>query len=84
MRDAARFYEAEQQALGRALIQEVRRACRFIAEHPMAARIERVEVRVRTITRFPYRIYYRARADETLVIAIGHRRRRPGFWRSRS
>lgn len=84
LRDAARFYEAEQQALGRALIQEVRRACRFIAEHPTAARIERGEVRVRTIARFPYRIYYRARADEILVIAIGHRRRRPGFWRSRS
>ena len=33
LREAARFYEAEQQGLGRALIQEVRRACRFIAEH---------------------------------------------------
>ena len=83
LRDAARFYEAEQQGLGRALIQEVRRACRFIAEHPLAVRIERGEVRVRTIARFPYRIYYRAKADEILVIAIGHRRRRPGFWRSR-
>jgi hypothetical protein len=50
----------------------------------MAARIERGEVRVRTIARFPYRIYYRAGADEILVTAIGHRRRRPGFWRSRS
>jgi plasmid stabilization system protein ParE len=83
LRDAARFYEAEHQGLGRALIPEVRRACRFIAEHPRAARISRGEVRVRTIARFPYRIYYRARADETLVIAIGHRRRRPGFWSSR-
>ena len=83
LRDAARFYEAEQQGLGRALIREVRRACRFIAEHPLVARIVRGEVRVRTIARFPYRIYYRAKADEILVIAIGHRRRRPGFWRSR-
>lgn len=83
LRDAARFYEAEQQGLGQALIHEVRRACRFIAEHPLATRIERGEVRVRTIARFPYRIYYRARADEILVIAVAHRRRRPGFWRSR-
>jgi plasmid stabilization system protein ParE len=83
LRDAARFYEAEHHGLGRALIQEVRRACRFVAEHPLAARIERGEVRVRTIARFPYRIYYRAKADEILVIAIGHRRRRPGFWSSR-
>lgn len=83
LRDAARFYEAEQQGLGRALIQEVRRACKFIAEHPLAARIGRGEVRVRTIARFPYRIYYRTQADAVLIIAIGHRRRRPGFWRSR-
>jgi plasmid stabilization system protein ParE len=83
LRAAARFYEGEQQGLGRALIQEVRRAFRFIREYPLAARVERGEVRVRTIARFPYRIYYRARPDEILVIAIGHRRRRPGFWRSR-
>jgi plasmid stabilization system protein ParE len=84
LRAAARFYEAAQQRLGRALIQEVRRACRLIAEPPLAARTERGEVRVRTIARFPYRIYYRARSDEILVVAIGHRRRRPGFWRTRT
>ena len=80
---AAQFYEAEQQGLGRALIHEVRRVFQFIAEQPLAARIERGEVRVRTIARFPYRIYYRAKPEEILVIAVGHRRRRPGFWRAR-
>jgi plasmid stabilization system protein ParE len=83
LRVAARFYEAEQSGLGHALLQEVRRALRFIAEHPLAARIERAEIRVRTVARFPYRIYYRARPDEILVVAIGHRHRRPGYWRSR-
>lgn len=83
LRAAAKFYEAEQPGLGRALLQEVRRALRFIAEHPLAARIERAEIRVRTIARFPYRVYYRARPDEILVVAIGHRHRRPGYWRSR-
>jgi plasmid stabilization system protein ParE len=83
LRVAARFYEAEQSGLGRALLQEVRRALRLIAEHPLAARMERAEIRVRTIARFPYRIYYRARPDEILVVAIGHRHRRPGYWRSR-
>jgi len=84
LRAAARLYETEQRGLGRALIQEVRRAVRFIAANPLASRGERGEIRVRTIARFPYRVYYRAKADEILVIAIGHRRRRPGFWRSRS
>jgi plasmid stabilization system protein ParE len=83
LRAAAKFYEAEQAELGRALLEEVRRALGFIAEYPLAARSERAEIRVRTIARFPYRIYYRARPDEILVIAIGHRHRRPGYWRSR-
>jgi toxin ParE1/3/4 len=84
LRAAAEFYEAEQLGLGRALIQEVRRGLRYISEQPLATRIERGEVRVRTIARFPYRIYYRAREEEILVVAIGHSRRRPGYWRSRT
>jgi plasmid stabilization system protein ParE len=83
LRAAVRFYESEQEGLGRALIKEVRRAFRLIREYPLTASIERGEVRVRTIARYPYRIYYRARADEILVVAIAHRRRRPGFWRNR-
>jgi toxin ParE1/3/4 len=83
LRVAARFYEAEQESLGRALIQEVRRTLRFIRQHPLAAGAERGEVRVRTIARFPYRVYYRARAEEILVVAIGHHRRKPGVWRNR-
>jgi plasmid stabilization system protein ParE len=47
LRAAAKFYEGEQPGLGRALIQEVRRALRSIAEHPLAARTERAEIRVR-------------------------------------
>ena len=55
-----------------------------IAAHPLAAPIERGEIRVRSIARFPYRIYYRFRPEEIVVIAIGHRRRRPGFWGART
>ena len=76
LRLAAEFYEEAQPGLGRALIVEVRRAKNFIAAHPLAARVVRGEIRVRSIARFPYRIYY--------CVAIGHRRRRPGFWNSRT
>jgi plasmid stabilization system protein ParE len=83
LRAAARFYETEQSGLGQALINEVRRAYRRIAEQPLASRLERRDIRVRAVPRFPYRIYFRARPDEILIVAIGHRRRRPGFWRGR-
>lgn len=84
LRAAVRFYEDEREGLGRALLAEVRRALRFIREHPLAAKVERGEIRIRTIARFPYRVYYRARSDEILVVTIGHRRRRPGYWRNRT
>jgi plasmid stabilization system protein ParE len=84
LRLAAQFYEEAQPGLGQALIVEVRRAKDLIAAHPLAARIERGEIHVRPIARFPYRIYYRVRAEEIVVIAIGHRRRRPGFWHART
>ena len=80
---AAAFYEGEEQGLGLAFLQEVRRAFDFVRRNPLASRIERDDVRVRSISRFPYRLYYRATSTEIVVFAIGHRRRRPGFWRSR-
>lgn len=81
---AARFYEALQPGLGLALLQEVRRATERIAERPKASRVERGDIRVRSILRFPYRLYYRVRPDEIVIVAVGHRRRRPGFWRNRT
>jgi toxin ParE1/3/4 len=83
LRLAAQYYEEVQPGLGRALIAEVRRAKELIAEYPLAAHIERGDIRVRSVARFPYRIYYRVRPDEIIVVAIGHSRRRPGFWQSR-
>ena len=83
LRAIAQYYEAQRLGLGRAFAEEVQRAQLRIRERPLASRIERGEVRVRTVARFPYRIYYRAREDEILIIAIAHRRRRSGFWRVR-
>ena len=84
LRAAAEFYESEQPELGRALLREVRRTSRLISERPFVARIERGDIRVRTIARFPYRIYYRVRDEEIVIIAVAHRRRRPGFWEGRA
>ena len=81
---AAQFYEGAQPGLGHAPIVEVRRAKNLIAAHPLAARILRRGIRVRSIARFPYRIYYHVRAEEIVVIAIEHRQRRPEFWRART
>jgi toxin ParE1/3/4 len=83
LRAATLHYEGQRTGLGRALLTEVRRSYKRISEFPLAARQERGEIRVLSIARFPYRIYYRAGDVEIVIIAIGHRRRRPGFWQER-
>jgi|SRR6188474_565641 len=80
LRAAAQYYESEQPGLGRALLRQVTLSCQRIADHPLASRVERGDVRVRAVGTFPYRIYYRVRPQEILIVAVGHRRRRPGFW----
>jgi hypothetical protein len=84
LRAIIQYYEGQQLGLGRAFADdEVRWTQLRIQERPLVSRIERGEVRVRTVARFPYRIYYRARETEILIVAVAHRRRRPGFWRER-
>jgi len=83
LRIATLHYEAQRVGLGRALLAEIRRSYKRISEFPLAARKERGDIRVVSIARFPCRIYYRAGDVEIVIIAIGHRRRRPGFWRER-
>ena len=83
LRVAAHEIEKQRPGLGRELIREVRSQLARIRVMPLASRKERGEIRGRSTARFPYRIHYVVRADEILVIAIGHHRRRLGYWRDR-
>ncbi len=80
---AASHYETQQAGLGSALLSEVKRTRDRIAELPFATRAVRGGLRRRFIRRFPYYILYRVSDEEILIVAIAHRRRRPGYWRGR-
>jgi plasmid stabilization system protein ParE len=70
LRAAAHHYEGQRPGLGTAFALEVRRAQESIATSPLAARIDRGTIRVVTIARFPYRIYYGTRGNDVLIVAI--------------
>jgi plasmid stabilization system protein ParE len=76
-------YESQQPGLGAAFLVEFKRTRERILELPEAARLIRGEVRRRPIHRFPYAVLYRVSIDEIVIVAVAHRRRRPGFWRGR-
>jgi toxin ParE1/3/4 len=80
---AASYYDKRHPGLGRRFIAEARKAHDRIAAMPKAAPEIRPGIRRRSIHRFPYQIIYRVSDDQALIIAVAHKRRRPGFWLGR-
>jgi plasmid stabilization system protein ParE len=83
MRAAAAYYEAQVPGLGQEFLREVQRAIERIAEHPRSGTLVHGEVRRCLVGRFPFGILYRLDPEETVVLAVMHLRRRPGYWQDR-
>ena len=83
MTAAARYYEAQSVGLGTEFLAEAERTITAIVSHPKAAPKVRQEIRRRLCKRFPFGILYIAAADEIVVLAVMHLRRRPGYWQDR-
>lgn len=86
--EAARWYDEQQQGLGGEFLEALARGLEAIEESPRAcAKVETSqpsrEVRRFLLPRFPYRVVYEVLADEVLVLAVAHVRRRPNYWKRR-
>lgn len=77
------YYESQQVGLGLAFLSEFKQSRERIEKLPNAGRTVRGNIKRRPIHRFPYAVLYRATDAEIVIVAIAHRRRRPGFWRGR-
>lgn len=80
---AALYYEARQAGLGAALLTEVEKTFVRIQKLPRGTRVIRGELRRSPVHRFPYSVLYRLDGAGILIVAVAHRRRRPGYWRDR-
>lgn len=69
--------------LGRELVQEIRRVSSFLCNLPHAG--EPLDSRHRRfpLRKFPFGLIYRIDGDLLKILAVAHRRQRPGYWRSR-
>jgi len=83
MYEAARYYEFQASGLGMDYLSEVERAVASIAESPMAWPKIEGELRRRLVQRFPFGILYYIESEETVIVAVSHLRRRPGYWQNR-
>lgn len=80
---AVAWYDQELPGLGQDLARETQRLCSLITESPLGGIEIRPGIRRRLLRRFPYAILYIHDGPDTLIIAVAHQRRRPGYWRDR-
>jgi toxin ParE2 len=80
---AVEHYNAQTPNLGDALFDEVVSASQGLCDFPELWPKVRQNIRRCRLKRFPYSVLYRAEAEEIVVIAVMHHRRRPDYWRSR-
>jgi toxin ParE1/3/4 len=83
---ASKWYEGRVPDLGMDFLGEIEDAFAALLRQPhgytplmTAGR----EVRRYILSRFPYAVVYEVRANELVVLAIAHARRRSGYWRRR-
>jgi plasmid stabilization system protein ParE len=81
--EAVAAYEAERPGLGAEFLAEVERATRRIISFPAHGSPYLAGTRRIVLRRFPYSVVYRRKSGDSLVVAIAHQRRKPGYWRNR-
>lgn len=81
--DAVDYYEGIRAGLGDDFRVELEAALARIQQNPQMYAAESGSVRVCPLHRFPYSIDYEELADRIWVAAVGHQKRRPGYWTRR-
>lgn len=81
--EAVARYEERSAGLGARFTIEIETALRSIVEGPQRWRVLEEDVRRCRAHIFPYGVLYTVEENYILIVAVMHRRQRPGYWRSR-
>ena len=78
------YYESRQPGLGASYLEDFDETLRKICEMPLSYRIERKpDIRRVSLKKFPFAVLYREKLGMVQVLAVAHKRRRPGYWSKR-
>jgi toxin ParE1/3/4 len=83
VKEAAAYYEAEVEGLGRAFLGKLRDGISEIKEFPHASRIIQGDFRRHLLSRFPHGIIYQMQGKTIFIAAVMHLKRKPGYWDNR-
>ena len=80
---ARRYYTVIAPALAEDFSQAVDHAVRRIVQAPLMWPPLTKRIRRCLLDRFPYGLIYRFDGEAIYILAVMHRRRKPGYWRGR-
>ncbi len=85
IREAAKWYNKQQNGLGKRFTAEVREKVHFIRQNPKASNIRYSSVRAAVLNAFPFMVHYTIdEKDKTIIVsAVLHTSRDPKLWKSR-
>ena len=83
MVESAKYYETEQEGLGKRFLEAVRAATRRVCLFPAIYQRVQDNIRQCSVDRFPFGIVFRERPDHVQIIAVVHFRRDPNYWKRR-
>lgn len=78
--DSEIYYELQAQGLGARFRTDVREALVRLRNWPLAAPVERGEIRRMILSRFPYKLLYSVENTHLYIIAVAHLHRAPDYW----
>lgn len=81
---AASYLEDRVVGLGGEFLDDVERTSTLLCQFSqIGRRLDSIHREV-SLQRFSFNLVYRKFGDETVVVAVAHKRRRPGYWRGRT
>ncbi len=83
LQEAFDFYESKSPGKGSSLLDEIDTVIDRIVRYPLAAPAAGRGARIIPVKDFEYQIVYKLKGDLITIVAVMHKRRRPGYWKGR-
>jgi plasmid stabilization system protein ParE len=83
LNSAASYLEDQVVGLGNEFLADVERTCTLLSEFSQIGRRLDSLHREVALQRFSFNLVYRVSDGEAVIVAVSHKRRRPGYWRLR-
>ena len=78
--EAIAYFDAQRPGLGERFERDLFETVAFISDYPLTGTRLGSTTRRHKLRTFKYHVIYVAEPTEVVIVAVAHRRRRPGYW----